>query len=112
MPGHSAGTGMSLKQRAHGSELHEYPIPRRPITFDPRQEPGAGKPHAGTCAGGGEQSSSLPRPSTTRSTRPPGLSFWKARFAQPIKIVLCVLRTLEVTYEFLRAFDRVLRFDP
>ena len=62
MPGHSAGTGMSLKQRAHGSELHGYPIPRRPITFDPRQEPGAGKPLAGICAGGEEQSSSLPRP--------------------------------------------------
>ena len=28
----------------------------------PRQEPGAGKPHAGICAGGEEQSSSLPRP--------------------------------------------------
>src|SRR4029450_7272835 len=38
------------------------PIPRRPIAFDPRQEPGAGKPHAGICAGGEEQSSSLPRP--------------------------------------------------
>jgi len=24
-----------------------------PITFDLRQEPGAGKPHAGICAGGG-----------------------------------------------------------
>jgi hypothetical protein len=42
---------MSLKQRAHGSELHGYPIPRMPITFDLRQEPGAGKPHAGICAG-------------------------------------------------------------
>jgi hypothetical protein len=61
-PGHSAGTAMSLKQQAHGSELHGYPIPRRSITFDPRQEPGAGKPHAGICAGGEEQSSSLPRP--------------------------------------------------
>src|SRR5262247_2833521 len=52
---------MSLKQRAHGSELYGYPIPRRPITFDPRQEPGAGKPHAGICAGGEEQSSSRRR---------------------------------------------------
>src|SRR5258708_36865115 len=54
---------MSLKQRAHGSELYGYPIPRRPITFDLRQEPGAGKPHARICAGGEEKSSSLPRPS-------------------------------------------------
>ena len=32
-------------------------------TFDPREEPGALAAHAGICAGGGEQSSSLPRPS-------------------------------------------------
>ena len=30
--------------------------------FDLRQEPGAGKPHAGICAGGGWQQPSLPRP--------------------------------------------------
>jgi hypothetical protein len=36
--------------------------PRTPVTLDLRQEPGAGKPHAGICAGGGEQSPSLPRP--------------------------------------------------
>ena len=61
-PGLSAGTGMSLKQRAHGSELHGYPIPRRPITFDPRQEPDAGKRHVRICPAGGEQSSSLRDP--------------------------------------------------
>ena len=44
---------MLLKQRAYGSELHGYPIPRRPITFDLRQEPGAGKPHAGSARGRG-----------------------------------------------------------
>ena len=37
-------------------------LSRTSITFDPRQEPGAGKPQAGICAGGGEQSPSLPRP--------------------------------------------------
>ena len=37
---------------AGGWELHGYLIPRRPITFDPRQEPGALAAHAGTCAGG------------------------------------------------------------
>src|SRR5438105_12380703 len=52
------------EQRAHGSELYGYPIPRRPITFDLRQEPDAGKLHVRICAGGEEQSSSLPRPST------------------------------------------------
>ena len=30
-------------------------------TLDPREEPGALAAHAGICAGGGEQSSSLPR---------------------------------------------------
>jgi len=44
------------------AELHGYPISRMPITFDLRQEPGAGKPHAGICAGGGWQQPSLPRP--------------------------------------------------
>ena len=34
----------------------------RPIALDFRQEPGAGKPHAGICAGGREQSLSLPPP--------------------------------------------------
>jgi len=38
--------------------------PSYAITSDLRQEPGAGKPHAGICAGGGEQSPSLPRPVT------------------------------------------------
>jgi hypothetical protein len=56
-PGHSAGIRhVTVKQRAHGSELHGYPIPRWPITSDLRQEPGARKPHARICTGGGEQS--------------------------------------------------------
>src|SRR5262245_54690300 len=36
-------------------------------TFDPREEPGALAAPAGICAGGEEQSSSLPRPSATRT---------------------------------------------
>jgi hypothetical protein len=44
--------------------------PRTPVTLDLRQEPGAGKPHAGICAGGGEQSPSLPRPRARRRRRP------------------------------------------
>jgi len=39
-----------------------------PITSDLRQEPGAGKPHAGICAGGGEESPSLPRPAWKATT--------------------------------------------
>jgi len=39
--------------------------PRVPARHHPRQEPGAGKPHAGICAGGAEQSASLPRPVKT-----------------------------------------------
>ena len=41
--------------------------PFAPPTFDPREEPGALAAHAGICAGGGEQSSSLPRPSASIS---------------------------------------------
>jgi regulator of replication initiation timing len=36
------------------------------LTFDPREEPGALAAHAGICAGGEEQSSSLPRPTRLR----------------------------------------------
>ena len=45
------------KRLAHGSVCVG-----NPITSDLRQEPGAGKPHAGICAGGGQQWLSLPRP--------------------------------------------------
>ena len=48
------GTGMTSKQRACGSEVHGPPKPRTSIAFDLRQEPGAGKPHAGICAGGAQ----------------------------------------------------------
>jgi hypothetical protein len=34
-----------------------------PTRYDPRQEPGAGVPHAGSWAGGAGQPASLPRPS-------------------------------------------------
>jgi hypothetical protein len=45
--GLSAGLSMSLKQRTWGS------VASKPtIAFDLRQEPGAGKPHAGICGGG------------------------------------------------------------
>ena len=50
-PGHRAGPGMSPTARAHGPELE--PKPRTPVASDLRQEPGAEKPHAGICAGGG-----------------------------------------------------------
>jgi hypothetical protein len=42
---------MSPKLRAYGSEVYGPPKPRTSIAFDLRQEPGAGKPHAGICAG-------------------------------------------------------------
>src|SRR5262245_56087347 len=35
--------------RIGAAELHGYPISRTPITFDLRQEPGAGKPPARIC---------------------------------------------------------------
>src|SRR5512132_1089577 len=51
--GHRAGIRMSPTARAHGPELDGPPKPRMPVASDLRQEPGAGKPHAGICAGGG-----------------------------------------------------------
>jgi len=60
-PGRRAGIGMPPKRAAHGSRLQADEKASDPITSDLRQEPGAGKPHAGICAGGGEQSPSLVR---------------------------------------------------
>ena len=40
--------------------MHGPPKPRTSIAFDLRQEPGAGKPHAGICAGGPGQPGPLP----------------------------------------------------
>jgi hypothetical protein len=51
-PGHSAGFGVSQEAPIRGSNLNGLPKPRTSITFDLRQEPGAGKPHAGICGGG------------------------------------------------------------
>ena len=51
-PGHSAGFGVSQEAPIRGSNLNGLPKPRTLITFDLRQEPGAGKPHAGICGGG------------------------------------------------------------
>ena len=52
-PGHRAGIRMFPTARAHGPELDGPPKPRTPVASDLRQEPGAEKPHAGICAGGG-----------------------------------------------------------
>ena len=46
-PGLCAGFGMSPKLGAYGSEVHGPPKPRTSVASDLRQEPGAGKPHAG-----------------------------------------------------------------
>ena len=51
-PGHSAGFGVSQEAPIRGSKLNGLPKPRTSITLDFRQEPGAGKPHAGICGGG------------------------------------------------------------
>jgi len=59
-PGHSAGFGMSPERRVYGPEVNGPPKPRTPVAFDLRQEPGAGKPHAGICGGGAGHSAPLP----------------------------------------------------
>src|ERR1700674_2211680 len=71
----------SLKRRSQRGihelgEVHQHHRPLLPVDQDttstalspfrrqnPREEPGALAAHAGICAGGGEKSSSLPRPS-------------------------------------------------
>ena len=42
-PGHSAGVGVSQEAPIRGSHLNGTPKPRTSVTFDLRQEPGAGK---------------------------------------------------------------------
>src|SRR5712675_2528400 len=61
----------AVRRSACGSKPHVPP------TFDPREEPGALAAHAGICAGGEEQSSSLPRPlrRLARAMKPPGAAF-------------------------------------
>ena len=52
-PGHSAGSGMSPRREPTDRNWMGRPSPERRSRLDLRQEPGAGKPHAGICAGGG-----------------------------------------------------------
>ena len=47
-------TSLKPMSLVNGPELYGPPKPRTPATFDLRQEPGAGKPHAGICAGGAQ----------------------------------------------------------
>ncbi len=60
--GHRTGQSIPCLSPTSGSAIRGG-VRVHPITPDFRQEHGAGKPHAGTCAGGSEQSLSLPRPS-------------------------------------------------
>jgi hypothetical protein len=76
-----AGGGQGAGQGARGGVTQEPDTaPGSPVTgaqprtagpcgglhVDPRQEPGAGVPHAGICAGGAGQPASLPRPPMER----------------------------------------------
>ena len=72
--GRRTGPGILYPSPACGSALRSN-LRARPIAPDLRQEPGAGKPHAGICAGGREKSLSLPR-------RAPG----EAGAIQPVQI--------------------------
>ena len=60
--GRRTGLGILYPSLACGSAPRSN-LRARPIAPDLRQEPGAGKPHAGICAGGREKSLSLPRQS-------------------------------------------------
>jgi hypothetical protein len=61
--GRRTGPACHLRRRGPVAQLHGSPKPRTAQWYHPRQEPGAGKPHAGICAGGWSQGQSLPRPS-------------------------------------------------
>ena len=58
--GRRTGPRIVSPSPACGSALRSN-LRARPIAPDLRQEPGAGKPHAGICAGGREKSLALPR---------------------------------------------------
>ena len=76
--GHRTGPACHLRRRGPVAQLHGSPKPRTAQWYHPRQEPGAGKPHAGICAGGGEKSPSLPRPAHARND---GMESWRTYFA-------------------------------
>jgi len=61
------GLACHLRRRGPVAQLHGSPKPRTAQWYHPRQEPGAGKPHAGLCAGGWSRDQSLPRPSLPSS---------------------------------------------
>ena len=52
--GHSTGTRMPQRRCSCTDRVRAGTEGPTPVTSDLRQEPGAGKPHAGICAGGGE----------------------------------------------------------
>ena len=66
-PGRRTGPACHRRRRGPVAPLHGSPKPRTAQWYHPRQEPGAGKPHAGICAGGWSQGRSLPRPSPRSS---------------------------------------------
>jgi hypothetical protein len=53
--GRSTGLACPRRRRGPVAPLHASPKPRTAQRYHPRQEPGAGKPHAGICAGGWPQ---------------------------------------------------------
>jgi hypothetical protein len=61
--GHRTGRAWHMYRPGPAASLHRSPRPRTAQRYYPRQEPGAGKPHAGICAGGWPRGQSLPRPS-------------------------------------------------
>ena len=60
--GHRTGRAWHMYRPGPAASLHRSPRPRTAQRYYPRQEPGAGKPHAGICAGGWPRGQSLPRP--------------------------------------------------
>ena len=82
----SAPPGLACHNYRHGlaAQLHGSPRPRTAQRYHPRQEPGAGKPHAGICAGGAQQCASLPRLSKKSTQRLSGLAHLGANLAAEV----------------------------
>jgi len=66
--GRRTGPACNVCHSGPAASLHGSPRPRTARRHHPRQEPGAGKPHAGICAGGWPQGQSLPRPEHRRDS--------------------------------------------
>ena len=78
--GHRTGPACHAYRLGPAASLHRSPQPRTAQRYHPRQEPGAGKPHAGICAGGWEDSPYRDQESRPCCAAPQKPRFWAFEF--------------------------------